>query len=229
MLPVIELVDRILQRLKALFEDSENLRKKYGLVDSDTRTEESKKLKKFRSNLNNALHASGMKKRTTPAAEDDDNEVTTAVPRRASTLKRLRWGVRDKGRFQELVEVVESYVLKLTRLLNDAQQTRLAEDRGRLNALIAGSIDDPATLQIVRRAAQAGTPSDPIYNLFGRLALSDRMTSAKAPLVRRQFLLSPADFPCLGEIRGSPPARILTQHTDAVILLERKAYPVDVP
>ncbi|KAF2791696.1 hypothetical protein K505DRAFT_409080 [Melanomma pulvis-pyrius CBS 109.77] len=228
LLPVVELVDHILKKLTALFEDVEQLRTRYGLINDDAEVDESKKLQKFLYNLNKALHATRIK--TTSPLEDDESMAPQAV-RRISTLKKMRWGVRDKIRFQELVEAVETHVLKLNQLLNDSQQKKLAEDRARLNAVIVGTIEDVATLQLVRSAALVGIQDVPINNLCGRLALSDRMPSTDSSLSESQFSLPLADFPCLDDFRDTSTTRMVTRRTsvpDRLILLERKTYPTNV-
>ena len=164
MLPVVDLIDQILKKLTALFEGVDQLRARYGLVDGGAAVDESKKLQRFLSNLNKALHATGIK---TFPPEDDEN-VPPSLIRRTSMLKKARWCIRDKVHFKELVEVVETHVLKLNQLLNESQQRKLAEDRARLNAVIVGSIENAATLQVVSSAALTGIQDSAINNLCGR-------------------------------------------------------------
>lgn len=61
LLPVVELVDLILKKLITLFEDAEQLRTQYGLVDNSAEVDEPKKLQRFLSSLNKALHATEIK------------------------------------------------------------------------------------------------------------------------------------------------------------------------
>ncbi|PMD18488.1 hypothetical protein NA56DRAFT_647924 [Hyaloscypha hepaticicola] len=228
LLPVVDLVDQILKKLTALFEDADQLRTRYGLVDSGAAVDESKKLQRFLYNLNKALHATGIK---TFPPEDDEN-VPPSLIRRTSMLKMARWGIRDKVHFKELVEVVETHVLKLNQLLNESQQKKLAEDRARLNAVIVGSIEDAATLQVVRSAALTGIQDSAINNLCGRLAFSDRISGVGISLPTFQLSLPLTDFPCLAGDRGNSTVRMLTQRasvdsvSDMLILLEKKTYPI---
>jgi hypothetical protein len=228
LLPVVDLVDQILKQLTALFEDADQLRVRYGLADSGAAVDKSKKLQRFLSNLNKALHATGIK---TFPPEDDEN-VPPSLIRRTSMLKKARWGIRDKVHFKELVEVVGTHVLKLNQLLNESQQKKLAEDRARLNAIIIGNIEDTATLQVVRSAALTGIQDVAINNLCGRLALSDRISGMETSLPTFQFSLPLTEFPCLAGDRGNSTARMLTRRasvdstSDTLILLEKKTYPI---
>ncbi|KAH7397247.1 prion-inhibition and propagation-domain-containing protein [Pyrenochaeta sp. MPI-SDFR-AT-0127] len=228
LLPVIEFVDLILKKLTALFEDAEQLRIHYGLTDSGAEVDEPKKLQRFILSLNKALNATQLK---TTSLLKDDEIVELHTIHRASTLKKIKWGMRDKIRFQELVEAVETYVHKLTQLLNESQQKKLAEDRARHEVIVVGSIEDVATLTLVSNAAQAGIQDVSINNICGRLTLSDRMLSTELPLSKSEFLLPLTEFSCSTEIRGASAARLLTQRTsmpDTLILLEKKTYPIDI-
>ncbi|KAF2004038.1 hypothetical protein P154DRAFT_519625 [Amniculicola lignicola CBS 123094] len=229
LLPVIELINDVLTKLTGLFEDAEQLRKNYGLIDNTVEVSDSKKLQKFILRLNKALKGSGLK--TTPAPEEDENALPPLV-HRTSTFKKMRWGVQDKLRFQELVEAAENHVLKLNQLLNDSnRQARLAEDRTRLNVVIVGSIEDEATLQLVKSATHVGIQDAPMRNLCGRLALSDRLPTPEAPMTTTQLSLPFSEFPSLEKHRETLAAHILVQRksaSESLVLLEKKTYPPTV-
>lgn len=227
LLPVIDLIDSILEKIISLFEDVGQLRTRYGLTNYPTAGDESVNRQRFLANLAKALHVTGMK--TTPALEDNPNQPPLLPPlRRTSTFNRFKWGVRDKMRFQQLVELPETYVLKLNQLLTETRQRKLAEDSARLNALVVSSIEDETMLRLVKRAALVGLQDYGIRNLCSRLALSDRMRNAEISLDRSQLCLSLSEFPCLAGSQDVSESRILTQQKSApttLVLLEKKTYP----
>lgn len=146
-------------------------------------------------------------------------------------MKKIKWGMRDRIRFQELVDAVETYVHKLTQLLNESQQKRLAEDRSRHNVVVVGSVEDASTLHLLQSAAQAGIQDVSINNLCGRLTLSERMPGTEGPLGKSKFLLPLTEFPGLDGLRGTSTTRLLTRRTsspNSVILLEKKTYAIDI-
>lgn len=213
LLPFHELIQRLLERVKNTFQDADRLRSQYGLdtITHDRDQGKSERAKDIIANMRKSIHESGIKLRLTESELQtaahgvEDGELPAT---QAGVLKRMRWSIKDKSRFDGVVSTLEGYNRKLNELLTETQQKSAREDWKRVNIVVVGSTHDEESLRMLReltQAGHAGSEEFPLRALAEKKSIARADTSSlgrlqarpgrpKAPLMRR-LVLSDFELP----------------------------------
>jgi hypothetical protein len=225
--PVIDLVTKTLDRIKILFEDAETLRSRYGLVDNAKPDVGTRTTERFIARMQQSIRSTVMRLELSNRIEAE----CVKEKRQVSAVRKVYWGMRDKVKFQELVEDVEAYIEKLNQLLTESQMRSYAEDQARANIAIVGNIIDEKSLELIRKAIETGMRDHQISTLVERKALSDQpwndrgSTDMNHKTQLKTLLLK--DFEILAD--SELPKRCFARRADCpgeLFLFERKDHPV---
>lgn len=171
LIPIYEIVERQLHLIEGLLSDLDQLRGRYGLSATQTEDVPAEKVKRFIAKMRKSLIASGIKVDTPNADEvhaTDEPRIGTVLP---SKLRRVRWGLRDRKRFEDLLSTLEVHVEKLNQLLTETQQRTVRKDNERINIVVVGNIEDDKSLQLIREAVQQKPENSAVRTLVERKAL----------------------------------------------------------
>jgi hypothetical protein len=226
--PVLDLVTKILDRIRILFEDAETLRSRYGLVDDAKPDSGPRTTERFIARMQQSIRSTVMRLELSNRIEAECVKGKGQI----SAARKVYWGMRDKVKFQELVEDVEKYIEKLNQLLPESQMRSCAEDQARANIAIVGNIIDEKSLELIRKAIETGMQDHPISTLVERKALSDQRwndrgsTDISHKTKLKTLLLK--DFEIIGD--SKLPKRCFARRAGCpgeLFLFERKDHPLE--
>lgn len=173
--PVLDLVTKVLDRIRILFENADDLRSRYGLESDANSDDMPKATERFIYRMQHSIRSTVIRLELSDRVELDCAKQKSQAP---PGLK-IRWGIRDKEKFQKLVEAIEAYIGKLNQLLTESQRRSLVEDQARTNIAIIGNITDEKSLEVMRKAIDIGTQDPSIMSLVERKALASPAWEAK--------------------------------------------------
>jgi hypothetical protein len=229
LVPIHETVERQLRLIGGLVSDLDQLRSRYGLSAPQSEDIPVERVTKFIAKMKNSLRASGIKVDAPDADEiqaSDEPRTDRALP---SRLRRIRWGLRDRKRFEDLLSTLEAHVEKLNQLLTETQQWTARKDNERINILVVGNIEDDKSLQLIREAVQQKPETSAVRTLIERKAIAeDTPWSSRAgllalsPLRLKDFIL-PSGYQSQNRF-------LATTFTDPEkhVLFEKKSFDVDL-
>lgn len=220
--PIFSLIQQILQRIENICNLTDALKDRYGLfdqVDSESKTRRAKDLIR---NTQLALRGSGVYFPVSDEIESNADQDRDGV----STLKRLRWGLRDKTRFANLINELESYVRKLNELLQESQRKDSFAEQTRVNIVVIGQARDENSVDLIRKALEGGANRSKIQEWAERKSIVDQgrtLVTRKGPEVLRPLHAEDFDLPTDLKMVRRAFAHQRNQTEDA-FLLERRSY-----
>lgn len=173
LIPIYETVERQLRLIDRLVSDLDQLRCRYGLSAPQTEDVAVEKVTSFIAKMRKSLRASGIKVEAPNADEfqaSDEPRTDRVLP---SKMRRIRWGLRDRKRFEDLLLTLEAHVEKLNQLLTETQQRTVRKDNERINILVVGNIQDDKSLQLIREAVQQQSDTSVVRTLVERKAIAE--------------------------------------------------------
>lgn len=186
--PICEIITHQLEHIADTIRDSDMLRKRYGLsMEQDGEGSEGNRATRARVRMQMLLQSAGLQVEdttaTSNAASAEYQETGINSTTAAGSPQRIRWAVRDKSMFEQLIVRLRSNINTLNQLLTETQRRSVTEDWYRTNIVVVGAVQDEETLNMIRgavRGEQDGTAS--LRRLIERKAIADGFpTSARQP------------------------------------------------
>ncbi|KAI3615135.1 hypothetical protein WG66_016936 [Moniliophthora roreri] len=230
LVPFEALIERILQRLTSLLQDTVELKERYGLApidDNGTGNKRPSIRSKSFNQVKGAFRAI-VKTRANTADAGQSNDQQPQV----SALDRVRWAISSETKFEQLVDDIRGYTNNLNELLRESQRTTLSHDWYRTEMQVVGAMDDASSLQLVQKMAQMDSSCQDMYTMALRKAivLNDPNGSGRkgsVQILSKQDFDLPSDFRQLSRCIAmhhprSSAALPITQ--TSYILVEKKRY-----
>jgi Prion-inhibition and propagation len=229
LVPIHETVERQLRLTGSLVLDLDQLRRRYGLSAPQMEDAPEERVTKFIAKMKTSLRAAGIKV-DAPAADENQTggepQTDRALPTR---LRRMRWALRDRKRFEDLLSALEGDVDKLINLLTETQQRTARKDYERINILVIGNVEDDQSLQLIREAIQQKPEGSAVRTLVERKAIAeDNSWNSRAgllslsPLRLEDFIL-PTGYQLQNRFFATT-----SVDPEKCVLFQRKTFGVDV-
>ena len=221
LLPIHNLIQDRLNLIRESFENADNLKSSFGLeaVRSDDDAQQSQDKVKILADMARSMNIS------LPRSEGQVRENKVK-----GFHVNMRWALRSKTKFENLLVKLETAVNKLNDLLTESQQRSASEDWKRLGILLAGNVKTENSLRLLLDAVPREPHNSPLRSLLDMKAvdiqgdISSRFgPNALRPLYLRDFAI-PTTYSTLSrfvaELRTPP----RTNQPKELFLFERKTY-----
>ncbi|KAF9267862.1 hypothetical protein L218DRAFT_650824 [Marasmius fiardii PR-910] len=222
--PLESLINRILQKLYDLLQDTDKLKEKYGLIPADEGTAESES-SRFH-NVRNVLRSITGKPKIT---FDSSNRETQSINKIATmALGRVKWVISSERLFKQLVEDIRSYTNNLNELLQESQRTSLYQDWRRTAVELVGGVDDPSSLLLVRQMAKEDDICRDVFSMASRKAIAVNHSNPETPVqvLKKEDFILPANNNTLARFIAlyNPKTPSPVPLDKLYVLVERKRY-----
>ncbi|THU98896.1 hypothetical protein K435DRAFT_516890 [Dendrothele bispora CBS 962.96] len=152
-----EIVDRVLQRLANLLQDSNRLTEEFGLVEqqvSDPGEIDTKRSISF-VRVRNVLREGN----------------TSSLDKPVSTFRRMRWAISSKSKFESLVQTIRGFITNLWELLTESQQVTVVHRLHRFKIQAVASCDDSPGLRMLQEASENDNNSQDMFSMALRKSI----------------------------------------------------------
>ncbi|KAF9461249.1 prion-inhibition and propagation-domain-containing protein [Collybia nuda] len=241
--PYEPLINGILEKITRLIQDSDKLKDKYGLVNSEARADDSggsvgiggdtvgvhrrKAINQVKGVLNTIFTTSDKRRL----------DFTRDTPQ-ASPFDRLRWAIVSQQRFESLLEEIRSFVDDLNKLLRESQLASLSQDWRLLEFQTVARIDDPRALDEIQQATDGDVSFRAMNSMAGRkiIATAKRGQPDKSESGSTVEVLSKVDFDLPDDfytlsrcIAVYNPLKVTTTAERSMhVLIEKKGYDASI-
>ncbi|KAJ3823233.1 prion-inhibition and propagation-domain-containing protein [Lentinula raphanica] len=252
--PFEDLILDVLKRLTMLFQDSTNLRKKYGLLpvvelpDSTPNNTGPSKTQRTASFMRIKQAWKGVAKLerdgspALKAATQPEKSTIQAEKPDVSFQRRLRWAISSQSHFEQLILEIRGFTDSLNSLLRESQQLTLSHDWGRVQLAMLAGVEDAGSLQLVQATTEGYRECEDIFDMATRKAIvvGDSVynglssESVKSQVVGSDYaiqMVHKADFDLPSGFRDV--SRCLARYKNAVppsnfVIIEKKRYPAEL-
>ena len=229
LVPIHETVERQIRLIGGLVLDLDQLRSRYGLSAPQMEDASVGRVTKFIVKMKTSLRAHGIKVDAPDADEIQTNDEPPTDGTLPTRLRRMRWALRDRKCFEDLLSALEAHVEKLNQLLTETQQRTARKDNERINILVVGNIEDDQSLQLIREAVHENPESSAVRTLVERKAIAeDTPWTSRAgllslsPLRLKDFIL-PTGYQFHSRFLATTPLG-----PEKRVLFEKKTFDVDL-
>ncbi|KAK7438184.1 hypothetical protein VKT23_018117 [Stygiomarasmius scandens] len=183
------IVDGILQRLANLLQDSSRLMEEFGLVEATDagETMESRRSVSF-SRVKDLLRERSSK-----------NPEADRIP----TIRRIRWAISSKSKFESLVNTIRGFTTNLWELLTESQQATISHRLHRVKIQAVAVCDDASGLKMLQEVSENDCNSQDMFSMALRKSILVSESGQEAStvesgvsiqkLLKQDFIL-PEDF-----------------------------------
>ncbi|KAK4235383.1 prion-inhibition and propagation-domain-containing protein [Achaetomium macrosporum] len=249
LLPICEILREYLSQIETQFRNADILSTRYGLSETEAPPTKSALVRQLVERMQRSIQTSGIKLSASSKTEDDDDKEEVGsgdtadaglgtdyhgldLPkerRKTSTWKKVRWAVRDLGKFESLVKDLAQRINKLNELMTETQLRKTREDNYRINMVVVGSAVDEASLELIRAAVRGDPDTSQVRAAVERKALTVAGPSASPRVIgtaRLQALsldefILPSGF---ADLKRFITFKHSSSATDRPYLLERKTF-----
>lgn len=150
LIPLEELLERTLWRIRDLIEEVDQRGKKYGLFPEDSEEHDSRSaiatVIQMRRSLQSILTSSRSNTNLENLVEGELSLQSKADRNEASIARRMRWAIRDKKKFEDFISIVERHVKGLQNFIVETDRKKIEQEAARLALEIIRGLSQPEAL-----------------------------------------------------------------------------------
>ncbi|KAJ3764471.1 prion-inhibition and propagation-domain-containing protein [Lentinula raphanica] len=239
--PFEDLILDVLKRLSMLFQDSTNLRKKYGLLPVDelpdsipndtgpSKTQRSASFMRIKQAWKGVAKLERDGSPALKAATQPEKGTIQANKPEVSFQRRLRWAISSQSHFEQLILEIRGFTDSLNSLLRESQQLTLSHDWGRVQLAMLAGVEDTGSLQLVQATTEGYRECEDIFDMATRKAIV--MGDSVYNGLSSESMVHKADFDLPSGFRDV--SRCLARYKNAVppsnfVIIEKKRYPAEL-
>lgn len=231
--PVEELLERTVRRIRDLVIAVEQHGQKYGIVATESRESDSKRVTtavvQMRRSLRSIITSSRNKSDIVQLAEREALLQSTAQRGETGVSRRVYWAIRDKKKFEDFIDTLEKHVQGLHDFSVDTDRRGIRQEGTRLALDIIRWLSQPEALSRLRSAPEWGNELSQID--LSSLAQWKAIMQQRTPTLR--IGSAPAEDWSLAGSNGDDRAktRFLKSghlHHEAMYLFEKKEYDMNI-
>jgi hypothetical protein len=157
LVPLEELLERTLKRIRDLVVEVEQQGQKYGIVAKEPGQPDSKKVTatviQMRRSLHSIITGSRSKTGLEKLLEEEASLHSKAEHNETSFPKRLCWAIRDKKKFGEFITILETHVRGLQNLAIETDRKEIQREGTRLALEIIHGMSQPEALILLQNVS----------------------------------------------------------------------------
>ncbi len=157
LLPLEELLERTLRRIRDLIIEVEQQGKKYGIVTKEPGESGSKRMTaaviQMRRSLHSIITSSRSETNLGNLVEREVSSYSKAERNETSVSRRVYWAIHDKKKFEEFIDMLEMHVRGLQNFTIDTDRKKIQQQGTRLALEIIHGLSQPEALSQLRHVS----------------------------------------------------------------------------